>query len=88
MRRETECKWNRERKTEGVRQEKEKGGSRRKQKAGEGGGEVSGDSKAEKLHFDGGKLNQVSSEDLGAERQIETVMSARRDYYRLCVCAT
>lgn len=69
--------------------EKEKGGSRRKQKAGEGGGgEVSGDSKAEKLHFDGGKLNQVSSEDLGAERQIETVMSARRDYYRLCVCAT
>lgn len=49
---------------------------------------MSGDSKAEKLHFDGGKLNQVSSEDLGAERQIETVMSARRDYYRLCVCAT
>lgn len=50
------------------------------------GGEVSGDGEAEKLHFDGSKLNQRCNGGLRAERQIETVMSAPRDYCHVCVC--
>lgn len=44
--------------------------------------EGSSDGEAEKLHFDGGKLNEVCS---GASGQIEMVMSARRDHCHLCV---
>lgn len=69
-----------------------RGGSRKKgkergEKTRRGvGGEVSGDGEAEKLHFDGGKLNQFCNGGLRAERQIETVMSAAWDYCT-CVCA-
>lgn len=44
------------------------------------GREVSGDGEAEKLHFDGGKLNQLCNGGPRADRQIETVMSAPGDY--------
>lgn len=55
-----------------------------KSEEGEEGGEASQDDQAEKLHFHGGKLNQVFDEGLGAEQQIETVMSAHKDYCHLC----
>lgn len=82
MKRETGSKWHRE------KSEVRGGKGRRERRRGGGGGEggeVSGDVKAEKLHFDGGKLNQLCNGGLRAERQIETVMSAPRDYCHLCV---
>lgn len=53
---------------EGAREEEVEEGER---------GEVSGDGEAEKLHFDGGKLNQLCNGGLREDRQIETVSTGR-----------